>query len=191
MQQNLPLEQMTISLNEIAVNPLKALMGNVQLTQPSYGKAYIVLSEKNIETALNLDSLNQELSQYEILLDNKPVITRFSRVDCRILDDGRIMVKAKLMMLDENKSTEKSICLIIKPTICSQGNGILLDEVQCTQGEELSQILTNSLIHSAKQIFNLDNFLIDGISLNVNHLNIKEGKLNLLAKAGITRLPSR
>jgi hypothetical protein len=191
MQENLCLEQMTINLNEIAVSPFKALMGNVQLTQPSYGDACIVLNENDIETALNIENLNQQLNQYEVLLDDQPVTARFSRVDCRILDDGRVAVKAKLKILAKNKNSVESICLIFRPTVCTQGNGILLNEVECTQGEELSPILTNALMEKAKQIFNLDNLLIDGISLDVNHLNVEEGKLNLSAIAGLTRLPVR
>lgn len=191
MQKNLCLEQMTINLNEIAVNPFKALMGNVQLTQPSYGKACIVLSETDIETALNVDNLNQKLKlhQYQILLNNQPLTTEFTRVDCRILEDGRVAVKAKLKMGETDSS--ESICLIFKPVVCTQGRGIILDEVECTQGNELSPILTDALIEEARQIFNLDNFLKDAISLNVNHLSVEEGKVNLLASAGMTHLPTR
>lgn len=191
MQENLRLEKMTINLNEIAVSPLKALMGNVQLTQPSYGSACIVLNEANIENALNIDNLNQQLKKQQILVNNQPVTARFNRVDFRILEDGRVAVKAKLLILDKDKSSVESICLILKPVICSQGKGIILPDVQCTQGEELSPILINALTQETKRIFNLDNFLMDGISLNVNHLNVEEGKLNLSAKAGITHLPTR
>ncbi len=190
-QKNLRLEQMTINLSEIAVSPFKALMGNVQLTQPSYGSACIVLSEANIEDALNIENLNEQLKEHPILIDNQPITARFNRVDCRILEDGRVAVKAKLLILDQNKSSVESICLILKPIICNQGNGIIFPELQCTQGEELSPILINTLIQQTKLIFNLDNFLMDGISLDVKHLNIEEGKLNLSAKAGITHLPRR
>lgn len=189
MQQNLLLEQMTISLKEIAVNPFKALMGNVQLTQPSYGQAYIVLTEKNIEMALDLDNLNRQLNQSKILLKNRHVTTRFRRVDCRILDDGRVTVKAKLTILDTGSVA--SICLIFKPSICTQGQGIILEERKCTQGQEFSSILTDVLTQEAKKIFNLNHFVMDGISLNINNFSVEEGKLNLLAEAGITRLPTR
>lgn len=191
MEENLGLEQMTINLNEIAVSPFKALMGNVQLTQPSYGSACIVLNEANIENALNIDNLNEELKEHQIVINNRTVVAKFNRVDCRILDDGRVSVKAKLQILDQDESNLESICLIFKPIICNEGNGIIFPELQCTQGQELSPILINALVQQTKRIFNLDSFLKDGISLDVNHLNVEEGKLNLSAKAGITHLPNR
>lgn len=189
MQKNLRLEKMQITLNNIAVNPLKALMGNVQLTKPSQGKACIVLSEKDIERALNINNLNQQLQKYNILHHNQSVKVKFCRVDCRILGDGRVMVKGKLKVI--NTQALESVCLVIKPRICNSGQGIFLDEVKCTQGKQFSSILINAILEESAKIFNLDNFLMDGISLDVNHLTMEDGKLNLLAIAGITRLPIR
>jgi hypothetical protein len=180
---------MQITLNNIAVSPLKALMGNVQLTQPSRGNACVVLSEKDIETALNIDNLNQLLQKHEIRHYHQNVRVKFCRLDCRILADGRVTIKAKLKMI--NTQTVESVCLVIKPRVCKSGQGIFLDEVRCTQGKQFSSILVNAILEESAKIFNLDNFLVDGISLDVNHLTMEDGKLNLFAIAGITHLPIR
>lgn len=189
MHKNLRMQQMTMILNKIAVSPFKALMGNVELTQPSRGDACIVLNETDIEAALNVDNLNKQLKQYDIYSQDKLITIDFNRVDCRILQDGRIAVKTKLKILETNEI--KSICIIIKPRVCTSGNGILLDEFECTQGQDLSPILLNAILIEATKIFNLHNFTIDGFSLDVHQLDIEEGKLNLLAAAGITHIPSK
>lgn len=186
-QKDLRMHQMTITLNKIAVSPFKALMGDVQLTQPSEGSACIVLNQSDIETALNLDNLNQQLQQYDIHLDDQLITVNFTKVDCRILGDGRIIVKARFKVIETDKI--ESICLIITPRICKISNGILLDDVEFTQGKELSPILLNAILVEATKIFNLQNFKMDGISLDVYQFEIEEGKLNLLAAAGITHLP--
>jgi LmeA-like phospholipid-binding len=189
MQKDLRLEKMQITLNNIAVSPLKALMGNVQLTQPSQGEAYVVLSENDIETALNFDNLNQQLRKYDIRFHNQRVKVRFFRIDCRILGDGRVIIKGKLQVI--NTQIIESICLVIKPSICKSGQGIFLGEVKCIQGEQFSAIIINSILEESTKILNLDNFLMDGISLDVKNLSMEDGKLNLLAIAKITHLPSR
>lgn len=188
MNKNLQMQQMNITLNDIAVNPLKALMGDVQLTQPSYGDACIVLNEKDIETALNIENLNKEIEQYNIYLEDELVTIYIHRVDCRILNDGRVAVKAKCKVAETGKT--QGICLVIKPRVCHTGKGILIDDVEFTQGKELSPILLNALLKEAKKIFNLHNFKMDGISLDVHQLETEEGQLNLSAIAGITHLPS-
>jgi len=182
MRENLPLEKMRITLNDIAVSPFKALMGNVELTQPSRGKARIILNETDIETILNVDNLNSKLGQY-------PTASKvfFKRVDFRILSDGRIAIKAKLK--EQNSNKLESICLIIKPRICQHKKGIILDEFACTQGEIWSATVVKILLAEVGKVLNLENLLIDGIYLQVDKISISEGKLNLFANAGITHLP--
>ncbi|BAQ65322.1 DUF2993 domain-containing protein [Geminocystis sp. NIES-3709] len=187
MQKNFRLEKMRITLNNIAVSPFKALMGNVQLTQPSEGDACIILNEKDIETALNIDNLNQKLQKYDIFYQNRPVGVTFFRVDCRILGDGRVAIKAKLKISETNSI--ESVCLVIKPRICTHGQSILMDEVECTQGQQFSSILTDAILEESTKIFNLDSLLMDGISFKMNYISMEEGKFNVLAIAGITHLP--
>lgn len=187
MQRDLRLEKMKITLNNIAVSPFKALMGNVQLTQPSKGNASIVLNEKDIESALNIDNLNQNLQKYEILHYSQPVRVKFFRVDCRILGDGRIMIKAKLKILETNSI--ESVCLIIKPRICNLGKNLLMDEVECTQGTQFSPILIKAILDESLKVLNLDRLSVDGITLKINHVSTEDGKLSFLAIAGITHLP--
>ena len=187
-QTNLRMQGMKITLKSITVNPWQALMGNVQLTQPSQGSACVVLSEADIQTALNIDNLNQQLQKYSISLDSQPVRVKFNRFDCRILANGKVAVEAKIRILETGLT--KSICLNIQPRVCTTGKGISLEAVECTEGEELSPILIEAILAEAEQIFNLSYFKIEGISLDVHQLNIEEGKLNLLAAAGITHLPS-
>lgn len=187
MQRDLRLEKMKITLNNIAVSPFKALMGNVQLTQPSKGNASIVLNEKDIESALNIDNLNHYVQKYEILHHSQPVKVKFFRVDCRILRDGRIAIKAKLKILDTNSS--ESVCLIIKPRICTMGKNLLMDEVECTQGTQFSPILIKAILDESLKVLNLDRLSVDGISLKINHVSTEDGKLSFLAIAGITHLP--
>lgn len=182
MSENLPLEKMRITLNHIAVSPFKALMGNVELTQPSRGKAHIILNEKDIETTLNIHNLNRQLQQSSSELN-----LLFQRVDCRILSDGRIAIKAKLKVLKTHKI--ESICLIIKPRFCQVKKGIILDEFACTQGERDSAKVVKILLEEVGKVFNLEKLLIDGIYLQVDQFSTSEGKLNLLAIAGITHLP--
>jgi LmeA-like phospholipid-binding len=187
MQRDLRLEKMKITLNNISVSPFKALMGNVQLTKPSKGSASIVLNEKDIESALNINNLNQYLQKYEILHHNQPVTVKFFRVDCRILGDGRIMIKAKLRILETN--SQESVCLIIKPRICTIGNNLLMDDVECTQGTQFSPILIKAILDESLKVLNLDRLSVDGISLKINHVSTEDGKLRFLAIAGITHLP--
>lgn len=187
MRRGLSLEQMNINLYEIAVNPLKALIGNVQLTKPSTGDACLILTEKDISIALNLGYLNAIAQTYEVSVDDDPVHIKFASIHCRILSDHHIRVEGRILIEETNKI--ERVCVSFKPIICDQGSGVLLDNLEYLEGEELSPIIIDTLITQICEVFNLDHFVIDGISLQVNSLDLSSGMLKLSALAGITHFP--
>jgi hypothetical protein len=187
MLQNLQMEALKINLNTIAVSPLKALMGNIVLTQPSHGTARIVFNEDDLESAFKTKAFQQKISNHKIHIDGQPVEVNIKRVNVRILADGRVVVKIKI-------ATEKTedihrVCLIIIPAICDGGKGVLLDNVVCTQGKDLSPAIITTLIEETRKTLNLTNFQVEGLSFKINKLNVEEGKINLHAAAGISKLP--
>lgn len=188
MQKNLRMQEMKIILNSIAVSPFKALMGNIQLTQPSQGTACIVLSEADIEKAIALESLQKQIKNYKIYLDGQQVKILIEKVTCKLLADGKVAIKAIFRICETGQIRE--VCLTTTPRFCATARGVVIENVECIHGKELSPLLTNALIEEAKKIFNLSSFQMEGISLLINQLNVEEGKLTLQAEAGITRFPS-
>lgn len=186
MQQNLQVEEMKIKLNKISVSPVKAIMGNIVLTQPSHGTARIVFNEDDLESAFKTKTFQQKISQHKIYIDEKLVKVNIKKIHVRILADGRIVVKIKIAVQDTGAIHK--VCLIITPTICEQGKGVILDQVQCTQGQGLSPAIINTLIEETKNTLNLTNFQSEGQGLyfKINNLNIEEGKINVHAATGIS-----
>ncbi|MEM9540642.1 MAG: DUF2993 domain-containing protein [Cyanobacteria bacterium P01_E01_bin.42] len=94
---DLRMQQMSLELDEIAVSPFKALMGNIVLTQPSQGTAEFVLTEGDFDRGLNRLKLGD-------------------RVSCRLSDKGELTILQK----------DRLIFTAI-PEIQAQGKGVKLD----------------------------------------------------------------
>jgi len=188
MHKTLRMQEMTIIIKSIAVSPFKALMGNIQLTQPSQGTACIVLNEADIEKAIALETLQKQIKNYKIYLDGQKVKISIEKVNCRLLADGKVAIKATFRICETGQIRE--VCLTTTPRFCATARGVVIENVECTNGEELSPLITNALIEEAKKILNLSSFQMEGFSLLINQLNIEEGKLTLQAAAGITQFPS-
>ena len=188
MSKNQQVQSMNITLNTIAVSPLKALMGNIQLTQPSNGTACIVLNDTDLNSAFQLENLKKQLKKYQIYLDGQLVTVDIQKVYFSILPNGKVGIKAVVFIKETQQF--KQVSLTIVPQICTNEKGIIMEDVQCEQGGELSPLLINTLLEEAKKIFNLNNFQIEGISLLIKQLEVEQGKLTFQAVAGITRFPS-
>lgn len=59
---DLRMQQMSLAMDEIAVSPFKALMGNIVLTQPSQGTAEFVLTEGDFARGLNRLKMRDRIS---------------------------------------------------------------------------------------------------------------------------------
>ncbi len=182
----LRMESINITLNTIAVSPFKALTGNIQLTQPSRGKACVLLTETDITRVLDQAILRNQ--QNEIVIDNQVVKVSLKQVKCNLLETGKILIEGSVKR--EDTKDIKQVSLEIQPKICHAGNGVIIDEVEYLQEADLSSMLLDPILQEAKSILSLKNFKVDGLSLKVEEFNIKQGALQLEAEAGMTHFPT-
>lgn len=182
----LRMESINITLNTIAVSPFKALTGNIQLTQPSRGKACVLLTENDITRVLERAILRKR--QSEILIDEKSIKVRLQKVKCHLLETGKIQIEGTVKL--EGTEDTKKLSLEIKPKICQERKGVIIDNIEYLEEPDLSSILLNPILEEAKSILNLKNFKVDGFSLKVEELKIRQGALQLQAEAGMTHFPT-
>lgn len=61
MKQDLRMETLEINTDTVAINPLSAVFGNIELTHPTNADTQIVLTEADINRAFNSDYLQAKL----------------------------------------------------------------------------------------------------------------------------------
>ncbi|MDR9403260.1 MAG: DUF2993 domain-containing protein [Halothece sp. Uz-M2-17] len=187
MQKDLRMQQMLINLENIAVSPIKALTGNIELTETSRGKADIVLKDSDINRAFNSETLRHQMQNLKMQVDQQPVTLDILAVECHLLPQGTIGIDAKIKIQETGEIQQTYFTSI--PRIKDGGRGVALDNVSYAEGKELSPQLTEALLEEARNILNLNNFEMDGISLEINELEVRKGELKLSAIAQITKFP--
>ena len=187
MQKDLRMQQMLINLENIAVSPLKALTGNIELTETSRGKADILLHDRDLNRAFNSEILRHQMQNLKMQVDQQPVTLDVLAVECHLLPQGAIGIDAKIQIQETGEIQQTYFTSI--PRIKDGGRGVALDHVSYAEGKELSSELTEALLDEARKILNLNNFEMDGISLEINELDVRKGELKLSAIAQITKFP--
>ncbi|MGK7928912.1 MAG: DUF2993 domain-containing protein [Spirulina sp.] len=160
-REDLRLQQMSLEMDEIAVSPFKALMGNIVLTQPSQGTAKFVLTEEDFARGLNRLKLRDRWS-------------------CRLSENG------ELAILSEHQNT---VVLTAIPEIQEQGQGVSL-EVRSGDNAFPSQQV-KMLVQELEDILSLRNLGMTGIDLKIQKLEIQNGYLTLNARAKMTQFPAK
>jgi hypothetical protein len=184
----LQIQELKMTFSEIAVSPIKALMGNIELTHPSQGSADVVLSQTDLEKAFDLKALGQQLQNTQISWEGAMVTLSLDRVACRIFANSKVAIYAEVSL--RPLEVQKEICLSFKPAIASTGTGIVLENIQGLEDSKLSAAIGPMLLAEAEKILNLSKFQLEGISLQNQQLEIQEKQIILQAAAEIFRFPS-
>ncbi len=187
MQKDLRMQRLFIDLQNLAVDPMKALTGNIDLTETSYGKADILLTDGDINRAFNSEALKQQMENLKIDIDHESLTLDVLEVECHLLPQGTVSIDAKIQI--QETGTVQKVYFTTVPRVSDGGRGVSLDNVSYAEGKELSPDLTEALLNKARDILNLTNFEMDGISLAINDLKVKQGELQLSAIAQITKFP--
>lgn len=185
-EKSLRMETINITLKTITVSPFKALMGKIELTQPSQGTASILLTEADLTRALDAKIRNYQSIQVQI--ENQSVSVNLQDVNCQLLETDKILITTKVWF--ENTEEMRNLSLRITPCIYQLGNGVVFENVEYLQEPALSSIILNPIVEEANNIFNLQNFKVDGFFLKVKKFTITQGGLQLQAEAGMTHFPT-
>ena len=188
MQQDLRVEDLQIHIKDIAVNPLTAMFGKIELNGPAFGTARAVLTESDLNRAFNSEYISRKLNNLKVTVDGKLLTIDVQTMECQLLETGKIAINAEVLVR-ETASTEK-IYFTAKPQLEAGGWAISLQDVEYPENKEFSPEFTAALADKAGEVLNLRNFELEGMSLRIQQLKVEAGVLTLQAEAKVEEFPS-
>jgi len=188
MQKDLRVEKMDMQVDRVTINPLSAVMGKIELTEPTQGKARVVLTAVDINRAFNSKYIRQQLQATKINVNGQPTTVIPQQVDFQLPGEGKVSLNANIRLQETNDT--KQVAFTAVPEVGSGGQTVTLKDVQYGEGQEQSPELTKALVDATSEILNLSNFDLEGISLRIKDLQIEAGKIALIAEANVTQIPS-
>ena len=188
MQQDLRAEELKVNIDNIAINPLSAAFGKIELTHPTEAETYVVLNEADLDRAFNSDFISEKLQNQKVHVNGQPMTIDTKQVEFRLPGEGKFALKADVFMQETGETKQVSFTAV--PRMREGGNRLSLEEVQYAEGEEISPELTQALLEQSSELLNLRNFELQGMSLRLKHLDVQPGKLTLQAEALVKEFPS-
>lgn len=186
MQQDLRVEQMQVETEQIAINPLSAAFGKIELTRPTEAEAVVVLTEADINRAFNSEFIQAKLKNQQVTINGQPQTISTQQVDFQLPDEAQIAIHADIAVHETGET--QAIGFTAVPTIAASGNAVALEQVKHDQNT--SPEYTAALVRAAGELLDLRNFELDGMSFQLKQLSACPGKLTLRAQAAIAQLPA-
>lgn len=187
MQKDLRAEELDVKIDNIAINPLSAAFGKIELTHPTDADAHVVLTEQDVERAFNSEYIHDKLQNLDINVNGQPMTIDTQRVKFGLPGEGKIGLTADIQLKQTGETRQVSFTTV--PRMSSSGEQIVLENVQYTEGQEISPELTDALLDRAGELLDLRNFALEGMSLRLKGLNAQKGRLTLQATAHVEKFP--
>lgn len=185
MKKDLRAEEVQVHTNDIAINPLSAAFGKIELTRPTEAEAQVVLTEQDLERAFNSEFIHNKLQNLEINIEGKPTKINTGKIEFRLPGESKVSLKAEIVIQATGET--KKVAFTAVPRM-NAGQRILLEEIQYAEGVKDSP-LTAALLESASELLDLSNFELPGMSLRLKSLDVQADKLILEGQAYVEKFP--
>lgn len=187
VKQDLRVENIHIDTDEVSIDPLKAVFGNIEFTHPTDAEARIILTEADINHAFSCDYIQSKLHGLKMELDGQPVTIDIQQASLDLPGDNQFVISTTFLLREQNEVKKMSATAI--PQIDEDGNRISL-EILAAQGEGLNLKLVMVIFEQLAALLDLRNFDIPGVSLQIHQLEAQLGKLVIHAKSQIAQIPT-
>ncbi len=187
MKQDLRMESLEVTTDQVAINPLSAVFGNIELTQPTTAEAEIVLTEADLNRAFSSDYLQAKLKGLSMQIEGKPVTVDVRETVLHLPGDNKFEINADFWLREQNAAKQVSVTAI--PKVQEQGHCIAL-EILSAEGQGLEAELVVAILEQLTALLDLRNFDIPGIALQLHRLDVQPGRLVIQAKTQIEQIPS-
>ncbi|MEC4894726.1 MAG: DUF2993 domain-containing protein [Oscillatoria sp. PMC 1051.18] len=187
MEKDLRTEELDVDLDSIAIDPLKATFGDIELKHPTDAQVHVVLTEKDIERAFNSQYIKHKLQNLPIKVDGKKTTVNAKKVNFTIPDNQKIALSAETEIVETGET--KQVAFTAVPKTTEGGNRVSLENVEYSQGKKASPELTKALLNSASELLDLRNFELEGMKLRLQKLYLQKEKLTLEAEAHVEEFP--
>lgn len=187
IKQDLRIETLEVNTDSIAINPLSAVFGNIELIHSTDAEAEIVLAEADINRAFNSDYIQDKLHGLKINMEGHPVIVDVQQVTITLPGENKFAIAADFLLKEQGEVKKLSATAI--PQVQENGHQISL-EILAAEGQGLTLELVLAIFKQLIALLDLRNFDIPGMSFQLRQLDAQEGKLVIHAVTQIEQIPS-
>ncbi len=189
LQKDIRVQEMELHTDSIDINPLSALFGQIELNQPVDASARLVLTEQDINRALNSEYILSKLQKLELSVEGKTVVIEPQQMELHLPADGKMVFNAKTMLHDEIGKT-KSIGFTATILVKTGAQSLLIESVNFTPNQGISLELAIAVLQKIKELVNLPYIELETMALRVKDVDVQKDSLTLHTEAHVRQLPT-
>ena len=189
MQKDIRVQEMELHTDSISINPLSAIFGKLELNQPVDATARLVLTEQDINRALNCDYVRSKMQNIELNVEGQTAIIEPLHIELHLPGDGKMIFTADTLLRNEI-GRKKRIGFTAVMLVKIDEQPLLMEGFNCTSGQGVSLELAIAFMGKLREVINSSYLEVEGMALSVKDIDVQKGSLTLHAEAHVKQLPS-
>jgi len=186
--QDIRLSEIQLQTDDIDINPLKILFGEVELNQPINADTRIVLKEADINQALKLDLVRNLLHEFLTFHTEKSIVSIYPKnIQFRLPGNNKIIIEGEIIL--DLGLAKKPLGFKADVRLESLENPIVLDGFRCNTPEGIELEIMVALIDKIHKLRKSAYFEFQDAALRINKLEVQQGSIMMLAQAHLQQIP--
>ncbi len=186
--QDIRLSEIKFKTDDIDINPLKVLFGEVELDHPVNAETRIVLKEADLNQALKLDLVRNLLYEFLTFHTEKRIVSIYPQnIQFRLPGNNKIIIEGEIIL--DSGSEKKPLGLRADVRLESLDKPIVLDGFKCNTPEGIELEIMIALIDKIHKLRKSPYFELKDVALRVNTLDVQQGSIILMAQAHLEKIP--
>lgn len=188
MPHNLSIKSILLETDHIAINLLKAASGKIEFSESTDASVQVVLTEANLNSALQTDYLRDWISNIPIWVGGQKLRIELQEGTFSLPGQNKVELTAKSLVHFDNQT--QLIAFSVGLRFEAGGNRIIFEGGRYLDRKELPFSATVALLGKASEILDLRSLLISDLLLKIERIEVKAREMKLWLKANVDRIPS-
>jgi len=188
IKENIRVQEIKLQTDSIAVNPLSAIFGQIELNAPVNAIARIVMTESDINQALNSDFVRNSANHYDLNVEGEIVSFQIQNMQLSLPGDSKIQFQGLIQIKEKGNIRLLSFTARFRPR--THANPIILESFDCHQREGMTFEVALALMQKVKELINLPSFTWNGTKCKIINMEVKQHKLMLLIETQMRQIPA-
>lgn len=188
-QQDLRIQEVELHTSPVAINPLSALFGKIELNQSVDSTARIVVTEADVNQNLNSNYVLSKLSPWELNVEGRIVLlTMQPPMQLHLPGEGKLVFSSNMQVTESGETQQVRFTAVMYPR--THERSVLMEAFSFEEGQAVSLEVVVAFIKTLKELVDLPYLEYDGTTFRIKEMEVQKGSVTLQVEAHLNQLPS-
>jgi hypothetical protein len=189
VQEEIRVQEIELYTDQVEIDPLSALLGQIKLNHPVNSLLRVVLTEADINRTVNSNFVRERLKPLELNVEGEIVpIELVLPLEMRFPKANTIDIHGNACIHERGGSHQVCFSVTMHPR--TEDQPVMMEKFYCDHGGGLAIDLTVALLRKIQELVNAPYIEVEDLAFRIKTLKVEPGTVSVETEAHIRQVPS-